>query len=353
LTPSAAVSAVDGVWQEIEALSEENRRSRSPDVERQLLQLRHQAGIELCRHPARSPEDPTPDFKALKDAAALPEITPERLSPELLRAAILSHGALLVRGLVGADAAAYLAQEIDRVFEVRAAGGRLQPEDDGYYEEFEPDRYELQVSKTAGAAKVGLQAAVGRWPHEDSGIWAADSPKLMFDMLETFEEAGLRRLAREYLGEPPAISMQKCTLRRQLPPKEPRIPGWHQDGRFLGDVRALNVWLSLSHCGDDAPGLDLVPRRLDYIVPTGTEGAAMAWVVSPATAEELAGDRSIMRPVFEPGDVVLFDHLYLHATGSDPSMTKPRYAVESWFFGPSAFPENVYEQGRTYVPLAA
>ena len=34
----------------------------------------------------------------------------------------------------------------------------------------------------------------------------------------------------------------------------------------MGDARALNLWLSLSRCGDEAPGLDLVPRRLDEIV---------------------------------------------------------------------------------------
>ena len=113
----------------------------------------------------------------------------------------------------------------------------------------------------------------------------------------------------------------------------------------MGDVRALNIWLSLSHCGDDAPGLDLVPRRLDHIVPTGTEGAIFDWSVAPAMAEEAAGESGIVRPIFEPGDVLMFDELCLHSTALDPAMTKTRYAVESWFFGPSAFPVD-------YVPLA-
>jgi hypothetical protein len=113
----------------------------------------------------------------------------------------------------------------------------------------------------------------------------------------------------------------------------------------------MNVWLSLSHCGDDAPGLYLVPRRLDHIVPTGTEGAIFDWVVSPAMAEEAAAGLPILKPIFEPGDVMIFDELYLHATASDPAMSKVRYAVESWFFGPSAFPQDV--QGQPYVPLAA
>ncbi len=46
----------------------------------------------------------------------------------------------------------------------------------------------------------------------------------------------------------------------------------------------------------------------------------------------------IKRPIFEPGDALFFDELFLHATGSDPSMPNPRFAIESWFFGGSGFP---------------
>ncbi len=269
----------------------------------------------------------------------------------MLRAAILGQGALLVRGLLSAEACAHLRKEIDRVFEAREAvtnGGSA----DGYYELFNPDSYDLAGLEHGEEAKEGTQAAMGRL-HQADSILAADSPRMMFEMLEAFEGPGLVRLAREYLGERPAVSLEKCTLRRVIPAVEHGPKGWHQDGRFLGDVRSLNVWLSLSHCGDDAPGLDLVPRRLDHIVPTGTEGAALDWVVSPAMAEEAAGDMPILRPIFEPGDVMLFDHLYLHASANDPRMSKLRYAIESWFFGPSGFPDNVFGASQSYVPLAA
>ena len=89
----------------------------------------------------------------------------------------------------------------------------------------------------------------------------------------------------------------------------------------------------------------MIPRRLDGIVPTGTEGAIFDWSVSPAVAEETAGEDGVVRPIFEPGDVLLFDELCLHTTALEPSMTETRYAVESWFFGPSAFP-------GAYVPIA-
>jgi hypothetical protein len=153
--------------------------------------------------------------------------------------------------------------------------------------------------------------------------------------------AGLPRLVERYLGEPPMITMEKTTLRKA----DPSVAGaWHQDGHFMGQVRALNLWLSLSRCGDESPGLDLVPRRLDQLVAAGGADAFLSYQVTDATAEEAARPKRIERPIFEPGDALLFDELFLHQTGSDPAMPKPRFAVESWFFGGSAFPP--------YAPLA-
>ena len=90
-----------------------------------------------------------------------------------------------------------------------------------------------------------------------------------------------------YLGEPGLISAHKTTLRKA----SPSVPGaWHQDGSFMGPVRSLNLWLSLSRCGDVAPGLDIVPRRLDHLVDRQTDEAMIEIQVSQAKAEEAAGD---------------------------------------------------------------
>ncbi len=71
---------------------------------------------------------------------------------------------------------------------------------------------------------------------------------------------------------------------------------------------------------------------------TATDEAMFDNMVSQRMAEQAAGDTPILRPIFEPGDALLFDELFLHKTGSDPSMPKPRFAIESWFFGASGFP---------------
>jgi hypothetical protein len=177
-----------------------------------------------------------------------------------------------------------------------------------------------------------------------AGILAMDSPRVTFQVLRIFKAAGLDRLAGGYLRETPVLSSHKTALRKV---SAGDWHHWHQDGAFMGDVSAVNLWTSLSHCGDTAPGLDFVPRRLDQFVEAGGPGATglSKYTVSPEKAEELAGEAGIVRPIFEPGDAVFFDGLCLHRPAIEPEMPDTRYAIESWFFGPSAFPED-------YIPLA-
>ena len=318
--------------QELESLTRRNQERPDADTEVKLVELRHAIGIRQLDEAQEGAAYPEPAFDRLPDRNGdLAGIERDQLSPDVLRAGILRDGCLLIRGAVDRDAALALAKEIDRAFDARDAAQANGSAERRYYSEFMP----------APAFRETLQR---EWIAGGGGLWAADSPHLLFEMLQTFERAGLQDAIRGYLGEPPLISVQKCTLRR-VDPDAGR--GWHQDGAFLGDVRALNIWLSLSHCGDDeAPGMDIVPRRLDHILPTGTEGAMFNWSVSEQVAEEAAGETGIARPIFEPGDVLLFDDLFLHSTAAEPSMPKSRWAIESWFFGASASPAD-------YSPLAA
>jgi hypothetical protein len=311
---------------EIERLSAENRAAPDRATERRLVRLRHVAGTRRLEAAGARPDQVAPDRAALPGGDALPEIAAADLTPGLLRAGILRDGCLLVRGLVARDDALGFASLIDRSFAERERGEAGEP---GFYEEFEPDPRFPPVAERP-------------WIKEGGGVLAADSPLLTFRMLELFRAAGLPALVERYLGEPALFTVQKTTLRKA----EPSIPGaWHQDGAFLGDVRALNLWLALSRCGDEAPGLDLVPRRLDRFVTTQTDEAVLSYQVSQRKAEEAAGDKPIVRPVFEPGDALFFDELFLHQTGSDPAMPNPRFAIENWFFGATGFP-------REFAPLA-
>jgi hypothetical protein len=121
-------------------------------------------------------------------------------------------------------------------------------------------------------------------------------------------------------------------------------PEGHKYGAFHGaGVRTVNAWFALSRCGRDAAGLDVIPHRLERVLSTGTSGGAETffdWVVAAETiARELPGVQ-VWRPAFEPGDVLLFDHLCLHRTANSPAMPNVRYAIESWFFASSVYPSK-------------
>jgi hypothetical protein len=320
---------VESLLAEIDRLERENRGQGDPKTVRRLLRLRHQAGAKLVGSGLATPDYPSPssDLPTV-DKGKLPDLRPNDLTPELLRAAILRDGCAVVRGLVARDRATSLAAKLQEVFERRDRAEPESPGRDLYYEEFVPDPPYALVERG--------------WVQDAGGIWLADSPKLMWEIFELFEHAGLDRVIEGYLGERPAITVNKSTLRRARVGTS--SVDWHQDGAFMGEVRTLNVWLTFSRCGDVAPGLDMVPRRIDRIVETGTPGANFDWSVAPSVAEEAAGEAGTVRPIFEPGDAVLFDDYFLHATGVDSQMPHPRYAVENWFFGPSTFPSE-------YVPL--
>jgi ectoine hydroxylase-related dioxygenase (phytanoyl-CoA dioxygenase family) len=134
------------------------------------------------------------------------------------------------------------------------------------------------------------------------------------------------------------LSANKCTLRRVSPDT---VGGWHQDGAFLGrGIRAVNLWLALSDCGTDAPGMDLVPRRLDDVVETGGPDAYFDWAAGDAAVERAAGTAGIVRPEFRAGDVLIFDDLMLHRTATEPTMTADRRAIELWSFSAAAYPDG-------------
>lgn len=314
---------------EIDELSEANRTEPDTDRERAILRARHLAGIRLIDEAPAAPRFPDAAGVAVPQGDPLPEFRPQELTPELIRAAILRDGCVLVRGLIPRQLALGLADGIDTAYARREANQTGENPKDAFYEEFVPDdRFGGPIWRS--------------WIKEGGGLLGADSPTLMFRFIEALGERGIDRLVNGYLGEPAIISVHKTTMRKA----QPSVGGaWHQDGFFMGPVRALNLWLPLSRCGDEAPGLDIVPTRLDDYVATGTEGAELTWTISEQEVQDAAGEAGVSRPIFEPGDALFFDELFLHKTGSDPAMQKPRFAIENWFFGGSGFPEE-------YAPIA-
>ncbi|HUT77579.1 MAG TPA: phytanoyl-CoA dioxygenase family protein [Polyangia bacterium] len=326
----AANRSAEKLIAKIDRLTAKNRKRPDSERERELIQLRHQAFSGLADQPPAEPVIPSGGRQFELDQG-MPKLNPDELSADPVGAAIAKYGCAYVPGLVSEDRVERLKSDIDNAFDARehANGGDPTP----WYDPFKPEsNYSIGGLHTLESGR--------KWVGSGGAMWTADSPRTMFEVLDVFADLGLRGLVSEYLGEQPAISMNKFVLRRA----EPTGAGgadWHQDGAFLGaDIRSLNVWLSLSHCGETAPGMDIIPRRLDGIVPPGGEGANFKWSVGQPDAERVAGDAGIVRPHFKPGDVLLFDHVFLHRTASEPDMTDRRYAIETWFFAPSNYPKG-------------
>jgi hypothetical protein len=313
------------VFDAIDLLTDFNRTQRDGAVEHRLVRLRHDAFASVDCTPGRDAWPPDyPDL--FPDVQGIPEVQAADLTPEAVGAGILHHGSLLVRGLLSPPQVERLVDGIDKAIDLCDAGMNGAPveETEPWYMPFNPG--------------LGYNLGWGRrFVLDGGGLWTVDSPHVMFDLFELYEEVGLARVLTDYLGERPALSVKKCTLRRV-----PITTGsdWHQDGAFLGEgIRTVNVWLTLTHCGDVAPGLDLVAKRLPGVLETGTEGAKFDWSVGPGVVERVADDR-IVRPIFEAGDALLFDDFNLHTTAVTPEMTESRYAIESWFFAPSTYPHS-------------
>jgi hypothetical protein len=298
------------------------------------VRLRHDAYPDL---PAARDElwprhhaDPFPQL-----SGRAPEVAAAELGADLLGGSIQHHGCLLVRGLFAPARVAQLVDDLDRGFAAREAASRGVPplETTPWYVPFEP-----------GPPSPPLWTD-REWARQLGGILVADSPNALFNVIEALEAARIPQVVGDYLGEALALSANKCVLRRVSPDVR---SSWHQDGAFLGgDIRTVDVWVALSDCGGDtdAPGLEIVPRRLERVVGTdGPDTEVQYAVTSAQLAHALDGLESQM-PTFAPGDALLFDHLLLHTTASRPGLSRERCALETWIFTPSTFPSG-------YVPLA-
>ena len=294
-----------------------NRRVKRSGSTRDLV-LRHRAALERLEDPGPlQPACPAPIPLRLEDD--LPVVDGSALDAAVARHAISQHGSLVVRELIPERDVGRLASVIDRVLGSFDAVTEQGAPHDEWFSPF-PGR---------GATVDATRA----WLRTKGGVLVGDSPGAALEIADVFTTHGIDRLAEQYLGQPPILSIDKWTIRRSI--VENGIE-WHQDGAFLGsEVRALNVWLALSECGVDAPSLDVVPRLLDEIVAPGTDEAGYSWSVGHDAAIRAAGTDGWRRPRFGPGDALLFDEKLLHRTGVSSEMTQPRYAIETWFFAPA------------------
>jgi hypothetical protein len=314
----------------IDVLTEAARAEPCADYLRALVRLRRAAGRAVIDGLPAPEASGVGRERIAADGLGgeIVEVAAADLTAAAIRDAIARCGCLLVRGFLDADRAERLARGIDATIEgydaTLAGSGGVDP---AWYDPGSmPDRVGSDLP----------EAAHRKFLRGRGSVWTADSPRMLFEVFDFVEDTGFGEIMTEFLGERPLLSGLKGTLRR-IPLGVDTDGRWHQDGSFLGeDVDALNIWVALSRCGRDSPGLDIVARRLESVLADGA--ARYDWSVSDGSVVDAAGGGAIIRPEFQAGDALLFDQLLLHRTGASPDMTRERYAIESWFFGPSAYP---------------
>ena len=312
----------------IRILTKANCHLHSSAIEILLVNLRHDSFFHHVATSSLASWPPQPD-DLYADQLGIPEIDHQDFTATNVASGVFNHGSIIVRNMLTAEQVSLMRDSViqTHAHHDKAIAGALETETAPWFVPFNP------------TPREGTKAIVEReWLRRTGAELAADSPRGLFNLINCLQDAGITDMVTEYLGEQPALSVRKTALRQALKDVNAEV-GWHQDGAFLGQgIRTVNVWIALTDCGVDAPSMDMVPRRLTTIVPTGTEGAMFDWSVSELTARDAAGDTPPVRLQFREGDAIIFDEMNLHRTGESLGMTKDRFAVEAWFFAPSCYP---------------
>jgi hypothetical protein len=156
---------------------------------------------------------------------------------------------------------------------------------------------------------------------------------------------------RSSLNAQPVCDLDEAWIRRQYAPSRyPRAHaphGWHQDGALAYDFTApglaagmpeavlpmMTGWITLDSCGMDAPGLELVTRRLNRLLKPAELVDGSVRASFPV--------REFWQPSLAPGDALLFSGDILHRTHVSSTMTTDRTSIELRFFPADGIPERL------------
>jgi hypothetical protein len=163
----------------------------------------------------------------------------------------------------------------------------------------------------------------------------------------------------DQLGNRTACDLDQAWVRRQYAPRNyPPLHaphGWHQDGALGFDFLShpagkfpagallpmVTCWMALGPCGVDAPGLEIVTRRLKgLLAPAGLLDERVRARFAPG---------EFWRPVLAPGDALLFRGDLLHRTHVTPAMTQDRTSIELRFFPADRCPARLKDD--RFIPL--
>ena len=168
-----------------------------------------------------------------ESSAQIPEIGANELTASVLREAIAGHGALIVRNLFSRQSTEIMRLATDKVIDACADADSAPPP--GTYFNPPDNLRSIMPNKDRELGNT-------RNFHRESGsAMCVEAPSVAESLLQLYEHYGLKELVKEYLGEPPCLTVKKWVLRRSMLPVAEA--GWHQDGAFMGtDINSVNMW---------------------------------------------------------------------------------------------------------------
>ena len=216
------------------------------------------------------------------------------------------RGHVLVRGAFPADTINVICREVARFFsdfEARMAAAQVSEVDRGLYETFGNLTFDRMVESGFG------------------GVAA---------LFPAIRASKLAPVIAAHFGEAIHVPRNHVLGRYYQPPYGNVVP-YHQDVTVIDPRASVTTWIPLNECGAAAPGLELANALITAPLPI-TPGDYTI------TADVIEWDS--IRPVFKPGDAVLFLNTTPHRSYVTPDMTRPRYSFEVRYMPASAINER-------------
>jgi len=159
------------------------------------------------------------------------------------------------------------------------------------------------------------------------------------ELVAPLSAPGLAQLFSEAVGSAWTCNIEQSWVRKKFAPRQaPRdyhLQDWHQDGALgvsfplepgpAGPMNELlTLWIPLSYCGTDSPGLEFVRRRQPALLHfTELDDSALRRRFSA---------QDFWAPTLDFGDGLVFLNDILHRTHASPEMRHDRLSVEYRIF---------------------
>ena len=177
---------------------------------------------------------------------------------------------------------------------------------------------------------------------EQAAVWFSANPtRLSLPLLEIAPqydnptlllEREMIAVLEKIFGRMPTISATDTYLRIVKPETADTYIPFHQDVTALATT-GVNVWVPLTDCGVDAPGLEIMARRTSVIFPTVTSpGDYNQMEIEAEAVYRDFPEKVRFYPTPSVGDAVLFLGSTVHRSYIAPSMTRMRTSLELRFY---------------------